>query len=468
MNLKKRVIEGGVIAVSLAILAATTSISGTQAEDKNVTTAIVQDKTVVEDTHYEVATIEKKSVDKVTATADSANETVSDSEESEVKEDIVSASVGVNAEVTNVAAQIDSADVVLVAEASETEEPKEEEAEASADDAEATDKKDKKNKKETKEAEKSVWDTRVMANVEESLNVRAAADENAELVGKLYRGAVAQVIEQGDAWTHIQSGNVDGYIRNDYCAYGTDAENMASSLCTSYATASAEGVRVRSEANTEAEIIDMFSTGDKLTVNKDAEVVDGWVAVSSKDGNGYVSADLVTVDMELPTAVTMEEEQARIAAEEAERKAKEEAAAREAAAKKAQEAAASAPASSGAVASQNAPASASCDETTLLAAVIQLEAGGECYEGKVAVGAVVMNRVRSGAYPNSISGVIYQSGQFSTAGGAASVAASGVSSSCLQAAQAAIGGADYTGGALSFRNVSSGIGGTVIGNHVFF
>ena len=88
----------------------------------------------------------------------------------------------------------------------------------------------------------------------------------------------------------------------------------------------------------------------------------------------------------------------------------------------------------------------------------------------VAVGAVVMNRLRSGVYPSSLYDVIYQSGQFTPAGNGkvASVISSGVSGSCLQAAQEALSGVDNTGGALSFRRASSGQAGVVIGNHVFF
>ena len=119
---------------------------------------------------------------------------------------------------------------------------------------------------------------------------------------------------------------------------------------------------------------------------------------------------------------------------------------------------------------QNASVAANCDEVTLLAALIQCEAGSECYEGQLAVGAVVMNRLRSGAYPSSLYDVIYQSGQFTPAGNGkvASVISSGVSGSCLQAAQEALSGVDNTGGALSFRRASSGQAGVVIGNHVFF
>ena len=57
--------------------------------------------------------------------------------------------------------------------------------------------------------------------------------------------------------------------------------------------------------------------------------------------------------------------------------------------------------------------SASTDEVTLLAALIQAESGNQPYEGQLAVGAVVMNRVRSGGYPNSIQGVIAQPGPVS-------------------------------------------------------
>ena len=50
-----------------------------------------------------------------------------------------------------------------------------------------------------------------------------------------------------------------------------------------------------------------------------------------------------------------------------------------------------------------------------MAAIIYCEAGAEPYQGKVAVGAVIMNRVRSSRFPNTISGVIYQKGQFGPA-----------------------------------------------------
>ena len=108
-------------------------------------------------------------------------------------------------------------------------------------------------------------------------------------------------------------------------------------------------------------------------------------------------------------------------------------------------------------------------DEALLAAFIECEAGGESYEGKLAVGSVVMNRVASSYFPNTVVGVIYQGGQFSpvASGRYATVLARGAESSCVQAAQDVLAG-NRTIGALYFRRNTGTIEGTVIGNHVFY
>lgn len=119
---------------------------------------------------------------------------------------------------------------------------------------------------------------------------------------------------------------------------------------------------------------------------------------------------------------------------------------------------------------QEAEALARSEEIAELAALIQLEAGGESYEGMVAVGAVVMNRVKCPAYPSTIHDVIYQSGQFTPAGSGrvATLYASGtMKQACRDAAIAAYTGTDNTGGALHFHR-ANGAAGLVIGNQVFF
>ena len=105
----------------------------------------------------------------------------------------------------------------------------------------------------------------------------------------------------------------------------------------------------------------------------------------------------------------------------------------------------------------------------LLGAIIQCESEGEPYEGKLAVGSVVLNRVKSSYFPNTVSGVIYQSGQFSpvASGRLAYRLEAGVNSECLQAAQEVLNG-NITVSSLYFRRNNGIIPGIVIGNHVFY
>lgn len=162
------------------------------------------------------------------------------------------------------------------------------------------------------------------------------------------------------------------------------------------------------------------------------------------------------------------EEAERIAAEqEAARQAQQEEAARQAAAEQeaAQAAAVQQTASQEAV--QQPAVAASSNEQALLAAIIFCEAGNQPYEGQVAVGAVIMNRVRSSVYPNSIAEVIYQAGQFGPAmtGWLDSVLASGsYTSTAMQAAADALAGSNPIGDCLYFGCGNYGI---QIGDHFF-
>lgn len=103
----------------------------------------------------------------------------------------------------------------------------------------------------------------------------------------------------------------------------------------------------------------------------------------------------------------------------------------------------------------------------LLASIIYCEAGNQPYEGQVAVGAVIMNRVKSGSYPNSIEEVIYQSGQFGPAatGWLNRVRSSkGYSQTALQAAVDALNGSNSIGNCLYFDQGGAGM---KIGAHYF-
>lgn len=302
---------------------------------------------------------------------------------------------------------------------------------------------------ETLTPEEEEWQDKLMADVDDYLCVRAKADKDSEVVGKMYKGDRAVIKKEGKTWTKIESGNVKGYVKNEYCVFGTDALEYAKKNCDTVAKVETDGLRVRSEADVNASVVKAVGKGDKLVVDTKADEVEGWVAVKLNSKTCYVSAEYVTVKLDTGKAITIAEEQAAM--------------------KKAAASSSNGQTTTTSTAPGNSLA-ASADEETLLAALIQCEAGGCGVECMTAVAAVVINRVHSGSYPNTIYGVIYQRGQFGPAssGRLEQRLANGVSSSARQAAQAALAGSDPTGGAKSFKLASSGHAGVVIGPIVFY
>lgn len=107
----------------------------------------------------------------------------------------------------------------------------------------------------------------------------------------------------------------------------------------------------------------------------------------------------------------------------------------------------------------------------LLANLIYCEAGGESYAGQLAVGAVVINRVLSSVYPDTVTGVIYQNKQFSpVASGrlALALAENRATASCYKAADEAMSGQTNVGNCVYFRTPIEGLTGIQIGGHIFY
>jgi uncharacterized protein YgiM (DUF1202 family) len=281
--------------------------------------------------------------------------------------------------------------------------------------------------------------TLVMANVKDALNVRADASEDSDKVGKLYKDCGGTILERKDGWTKLQSGNLIGWACDDYLLFGDEAQQLASDVGRMIATVDTETLRVRMEPDAEAGVLGLVPSGEVLEVVDDSN--ESWVCVDYEGEDGYLSADFVKIEFQIDEGETLEEIKAR---EEAEKEAKRHV--------------------------NYGQYTTDADTTKLLAALIQCEAGAESYDGQLAVGAVVMNRVRSGAYPDSIHGVIYASGQFTPAlnGKVNNVYESGkISSSCLKAAEEALAGTSNVGSATHFRR-NNGRDGIVIGNHVFY
>lgn len=114
-------------------------------------------------------------------------------------------------------------------------------------------------------------------------------------------------------------------------------------------------------------------------------------------------------------------------------------------------------------------------DVQLIARAINGEARGEPYEGQVAVGAVILNRVKSSKFPNTIAGVIYQSGAFTAVSNGQINVPIASNSTVVKAAQDALNGWDPTGGAIYYFNPNTATNKWIwsrpqiktIGNHIF-
>lgn len=143
-----------------------------------------------------------------------------------------------------------------------------------------------------------------VANVDSYLNVRKEPSESSNLAGKMPQNAGCEILETLDGWYKIQSGEVSGYVKAEYLLTGDAAALKAEEKLTNTATANTSNLNVRSEASTESGVIIQIDNGEKLEV---LEQLDGWVKVAVDSDEGYVAAEYVTVAMELPTAVTLQD-----------------------------------------------------------------------------------------------------------------------------------------------------------------
>lgn len=302
-----------------------------------------------------------------------------------------------------------------------------------------------------------------MANVSDTLNVRSEASEEAPKVGFLYRDCGGTVLEQADGWTKIQSGALTGWCSSEFLIFGDEAVAMSDDVGRWLVTINSEALNVRKDPSSESDIIGVLAKTDYADF---IEIIDEeWISIDYEGEVGYLDTDFINISFNIDAGETVEQVNARKKIEEELRRQAEE----EAQKAKAKEAMEKAKKNLGNLTKNRGAVSADADELRLLAALIYCEAGNQSYEGMVGVGAVVMNRVKSPAYPNTIYSVIYASGQFTPAmsGKVARVYESGPPERCFQAAAASLMGETTVGGATHFRR-NNGHAGIVIGAHVFW
>ncbi len=316
-----------------------------------------------------------------------------------------------------------------------------------------------------RQEESSFQDELVMAAVEDVLNVRSEPDEESGKVGYLYADCGGTILERRDGWTKLESGGLVGWAKDDYLLFGEDALTELEDVGHLVARVTGETLRIRKEPSTDAEVYDLAAQGEtyevvnkvQLHYSEGIELSGEWAAVDYEGRTGYVSSEYIEVSFEYDHGETLEEIAARQQTQE-----------KTDSGKSGEKQEAKTQASPGRQNAGSIPAGTS--DVTLLAALIQCEAGSESYEGKLAVGAVVVNRVKSASYPNTVSDVIFASGQFTPAGSgklARVISGGNISASCIQAAGEALAGVTNVGSATHFRR-AGGRDGIVIGNHVFW
>ena len=365
-----------------------------------------------------------------------------------------------------------------------------------------------------------VWAYRAVANVAEAANIRAAASEDSTIVGYLTTAASADVIERGETWSLVISGGVEGYVKNEYLAFGEEAKNLASVYGSQGVKTYWDGVSLFAAPDGSSEVLATAAAG------KEYEVIsnDGsWVAVQMDDATvAYVPAEDVMETTILDRAVSTGDAYGDMSSYSDSTSYDDGSSYTDSSYDTSYDDGSSYTDSSydtsyddgssytdssydtsyddgssytdssyddgssytdsssdnntsyednsGSSSTTDTSAStASSSDRELLAGLIYCEAGNQSREGKVAVGAVVMNRVASSSFAGTIKDVIYESGQYSPAGSGwlDSVIANGaIPSSCYEAADAALAGENPIGSAMYF-NTGSGRG-VKIGAHQFY
>ena len=137
------------------------------------------------------------------------------------------------------------------------------------------------------------------------VNVREKADEESAVVGFIYPGCAVWVIDKGEKWTEISSGEIEGFVDNDYLLYGADAESIAEEYGCAGITAIWDGVCVYGEPSGDAEVWGELNTGDDLVVLEDNG---HWLTVEYGEDKAYVSEDDVQRAFLLDAAYGLDEE----------------------------------------------------------------------------------------------------------------------------------------------------------------
>lgn len=151
----------------------------------------------------------------------------------------------------------------------------------------------------------------IATGVSAYLNVRAEANADSTVLGKMYKNNAAIVLEQVGEWYKVETGSMTGYIHSKYVTVGD--EEACKEAATITAKVTANSLRLRKKATTSSGIYAVLAKGNKVTVLDDS--IEGWLKVKYKSYTGYISADYADVSVSYTYGESKEEEAAREAEE---------------------------------------------------------------------------------------------------------------------------------------------------------
>lgn len=144
--------------------------------------------------------------------------------------------------------------------------------------------------------------------IADTVNIRAAADVDSERVGSIGARGLMTVVEQGDEWSHITSGNCEGYIKNEFIAFGDDAAAYAEANLDKVAVVEASALKLRAGEGEDTECLTLLAQGEKYHILSQG---DEWTQVLVDETlSGYVKNEYVSVAYDTVTATTVAEEEA--------------------------------------------------------------------------------------------------------------------------------------------------------------
>lgn len=141
----------------------------------------------------------------------------------------------------------------------------------------------------------------VLDSADNFVNLREEASSDSKIVARIYSGCGGTVVTPGEEWTEVASGEYKGYVKTELCIFGIAADKKLNEGGYT-ATITEDGIRVRAEKSTDAQVLGMAGVGSKYTCSE-KDTGDGWVEITFEGQTGYVSSQFVTVDENVKTAV---------------------------------------------------------------------------------------------------------------------------------------------------------------------